>query len=57
MILPIDSARACRRISLDSRQLGLSREEGIIVDYENMKQWVFTFGKQKICNNGLAMLS
>ena len=42
-ILPTDGARAWRPIGLDRRQIGLVREEGQIVEYENMEERVVTF--------------
>ena len=48
-ILPTDGAQACRPIGLDRRQLGMIREEGTIVDYENMKERLVTLGKTRIC--------
>ena len=43
-IFPTDGARACKPISLDRRKLGLVREEGQIVDHDNMKERLVTFG-------------
>ena len=58
-ILPTDGAKACRPMDLDSRRLGLVREEGEIGDKGNMKYRVVVFflEKKNMSMNSLAILS
>ena len=56
-ILPVDGAQVWRPIGLDRRQLGPAREVGQIVNHENRRNGIVTFGKQNMSNNGLTVLN